>query len=625
MIKRFFVIVCINLFVFCSARAQLNIDSLLKAADAETTDSARLKIYNKVGNYYMDNNPGKAIEYLEKAKELALKVNNPLKAANNFYSIGYCYLQKAAFDKSLYNYQQSVKLYEKIKDTFRLSNALMSIGNVYFQNKNIANARLYYDDAEKIIKATNDVEQLVNIYDTKGTVYDQLGNFDSAVIYLQKAISLAKTMANKDFSYNSLSNLGLAYKHQFKTDEALKCFDSVLLYFNRSSQPEDKKAIVLNNIAATYTQAGNFNAAQTAFKQSLQLSKNAGIAAVEMENYRNMADMYGQMKNFELQAFFQQKYYGFKDSIFSVENKNKLTEQEAAYQVEKRNAEILKKDAEAVKQNSRQNVLMIIVLSILALLAALVFFYSRIKNKNRELQQKNMQISEQKDELQTLNHVKDRLFGIISHDLRNPMATLRSYLLLAHNETMPAEKKLQFKLQTIHAVSQTSDMLDNLLAWANVQLKNTKAVIVPVNIADIVQDEISNAAAQAFQKKITVVQDLQVDVLPGDYDTLSIALRNLLTNAIKFSRENSVVKIDLVRAGDKNLLSVKDNGVGLSAQQIQQIFISRNDNTKGTAGEKGSGLGLFLVRQLLEKMNAELLIESTPGHGSSFTISIPVL
>src|SRR5882757_5488317 len=109
-------------------------DSLLKALDATKADTARSKILNAIANLYVDNNPGKAIDYLQKAVETAKKTGAKLEVANNYYSIGYCYRQKGDYDKSLDNYLQSVRIYEELKDNRRLVNALISIGNVYGQN-----------------------------------------------------------------------------------------------------------------------------------------------------------------------------------------------------------------------------------------------------------------------------------------------------------------------------------------------------------------------------------------------------------------------------------------------------------------------------------------------------------
>ena len=606
--------------LFCAAQNRAQVDSLLKVVDTEPQDSLRMKAYNRLANYYMDNNPGKAIDYLEKAKAIAGDLHKTLAVANNYYSLGFCYLVKADYEKSLFNYQQSTKLYEQLKDSGRLSNAFMSIGNVFFQNKDIGRTNEYYDKAEVLIRGLNDSFKLASLYDAKGINYDQAGKFDSSLLFAKKAYTINRLIHDDYSAVNNLSNIGLTYKHQFKTAEALANFDSVRIFYEQNNVPADQTAALYNNIAATNAQAGNYAMAINAFTKSINLAKLSGAPSVEMENYRNMSDMYGSMKNFELQAVFQKKYYNLKDSIFTADNKNQLTELEATYQVEKKNTELVKKDAEVSKQKSQRNILMIVAFSILGILATLGYFYNRIKNKNGLLQQKNIQISEQKDELQTLNHVKDRLFSIISHDLRNPLVTLRSYLMLSENDNIAVEKKQQFKLQTMNAVSQTGDMLDNLLAWANVQIKNTRVNIVPLNIDDLVADAVSYVKAQAYQKQIAIHEDLTITMAPGDYDILSIAIRNLLTNAIKYSSVNTPIYIKSVKEGEHILLSVRDEGVGMSKAQIAQVLANQNDTTKGTQSEKGSGLGLFLVRELLQKINAELKIESDEGKGSEFII-----
>jgi signal transduction histidine kinase len=257
------------------------------------------------------------------------------------------------------------------------------------------------------------------------------------------------------------------------------------------------------------------------------------------------------------------------------------------------------------------------------LLAALAFFYKRIKQNNVLLQDKNVQINKQKDELQTLNQVKDRLFSVISHDLRNPLVTLKSYLLLTDNASLPEEKKEQYKKQTHQAVSQTSNMLDNLLAWANMQIKNTKPAIVSLQIDDCIDDAIGAVKAQAAQKNILIEKNSTVSSVLGDANILEIALRNIITNAVKYSHANSTISISTLAANSATLITVTDTGIGMSQQQVTELLNNETESTAGTKGEKGSGLGLFLVKELLQKINAQLLIESEPGKGSRFIIKLP--
>lgn len=601
------------------------VDSLLKALETEKADSNKIRILRDIGDMYVDNNANKAIDYYTKALEIAKKLDKKLVVANTYYSIGYCYLSKGDYDKSLENYLQSVRIYEELKDSRRLTNAYMSIGNVYNQNKNDAKTDEYYTKAKKLIDITHDSSLLNSYLAEKGIQFDQKKQFDSAIAYQQRSYDIAVNIKDDYAIISALSNIALTYKHQSKTALALQYFDSVLAMLKATGAPLDNLAATYNNIAATYAQAGNYAKAKEVFDKSIDYAKQSGGRSIEMENYRNMSDMYGDMKNYEQQVTYLKKYYNLKDSIFTADNKNQLTQLEADYHLEQKNGEIVKQEAEVQKQKNQRNIFIIIALGAALLLTTLGVFYSRIKKKNKLLEEKNIQINQQKDELQTLNNVKDKLFSIISHDLRNPLVTLRSYLSLADNESLPAEKRQQFKTQTMQAVLQTSDMLDNLLAWANLQIKNTKANITPVNVNDAVQDAINIVQAQAQQKNISIHKDIQAPTVLADENILAIALRNILTNAVKYSNEGQNIHITALKENENIALSIQDEGVGMSPEQLQQLQLSENESTQGTKGEKGSGLGIFLVKELLEKTYGRLIIKSEKNKGSNFIINLPAL
>lgn len=599
------------------------LDSLLKEADKNVHDSIKIHTLNEIGFIYEENNPAKAIDYFERVNKMALALNKPLVVANSDYDLGFTYLLLGNYENSLQHYLQSARTYEKINDQKRLSNAYMSIGSLYFDNNDLKKAKDYYAQAETIIKKLNDPVRLANFYNSLGNAYDKAKNYDSALAYLQKAYDIYINQEDEFLIINSLSNLGLTYKHQGKTDLALKYFHLVKEKVKGKDMPKDLLAMIYNNLGATYSQARQYNQAITAFDSSILFSKEANLSGVLMENYRNVSDMYASMKEYQKEAGYLRLYYNLKDSLFSADKKNELTQLDADYRIEKKNTELAKTEAEVVKRKSQRNIFMIITIAAAALLAGLAFFYSRIRKKNEVLNLQNETIHQQNTELQTLNNVKDRLFSIISHDLRNPLVTLQSYLTLSGNKELPEDKKEQYRLQTTNAVTQTSNMLDNLLAWANMQIKNTKASITPVDVDELVADTKSGAQAQAAQKQIIIHQDLAVTSVLGDYNILSIALRNLLTNAIKFSDKEGNIWINAEKKDNAILLSVKDEGIGMSEEQIRELTSNQQQSSSGTAGEKGSGLGLYLVQELLQKINAKLEVKSEKGKGSTFNIVIP--
>ncbi|MGF2414217.1 tetratricopeptide repeat-containing sensor histidine kinase [Ferruginibacter sp.] len=613
------------LFFYTASFAQVNkeVDSLLKVLDTEKQDSNILKTLSRIGSYYIDNNPTKALEYFERSAELAKKLDAKLRLANTYYDMGFCYLLKSDFDKSLDFYQQAVKIYENLKDNRRLTNAYMSIGNVFFQNKALGKANEYYDKAEAIVAQTKDSAQLSSLYSERGMVYDQVQQYDSALVHLKKSLEVARLINDEYMITSALSNIGLTYKHIKNTALALQYFDTALSRYNAMAEPPlDNLAAMFNNIGATQSQAGNYTKAVEAFNKSIDYAVQSKYPGIVLENYRNMADMYADRKDYKQQSIYLVKYHHLKDSLFNNDNKNQLTQLEADYQLEKKNISLVKQQVETATQKNQRNIFIIIAIAAALLLAALAFFYRRIKQNNVLLQQKNIQINKQKDELQTLNHVKDRLFSVISHDLRNPLVTLKTYLSLADNPALSIEKKENFKNQTQQAVSQTSNMLDNLLVWANMQIKNTRPAITNINVEDCIDDAIGAARAQALQKNIQIYKDIAAAIATADNNILEIALRNIITNAVKYSHADSNITVSSFNKNQHTYIAVKDEGVGMSKERIEELLQNETESTAGTAGEKGSGLGLFLVKELLQKINARLLIESEEGKGSNFIIEL---
>ena len=173
MYKILFFSYCMAIAIGATSQSRQQVDSLLKAIDKETADTSRLKLYHKIGNYYMDNNPGKAVEYFEKAQEIAKTLNRPLTVANDFYDIAFCYRLKSDYKNSLDNYQQAAKIYEQLKDSHRLSNALMSIGVVYSETKDYKKSDDYYNQAEILITGLKDSLQLMAIFNSRGIINDQ--------------------------------------------------------------------------------------------------------------------------------------------------------------------------------------------------------------------------------------------------------------------------------------------------------------------------------------------------------------------------------------------------------------------------------------------------------------------
>ncbi len=612
------VLVCIGFFA--KSQDELNVDSLLKLLDDQVVDTNQLFINRAIGDYYYNININKAIDYFEKAKSIAERLGRKPELSGNLYSLGSCYLSKGKYDVSLDYYLQAVRLYEELGHKRRLTKAYIDIAYLYTENKNYEKAADYFNKANSLILSVQDTFELIYFYTEKGNFYFQQEKHDSAIICNEEALNLANQINDETLIMNAIGNMGLLYKRQGKYKEALYYTDSCLNLLARMQNSDYALGPAYNNLGSIYFALKNYKEAKKAFDISLDYGIKAGNTSLVLEDYKNLAELYGAMNNYQDENIYLKKYYSLKDSIYTIDSKNQMMQLETDYQLEKKDRNLALKNLELNKQKNNRNIFILLSISAFVLLSTLFYYYKKIQNKNKILVSQNALIENQKSELQNLNHIKDRLFGIISHDLRNPLITLRSYLQLSDNESISADKKIIFKNQTMEAVTQTGDLLDNLLTWANLQIKNVETSIVPVALNECVSDVASILNMQARQKNIEIVQKVDPIIVHSNMDVLSIALRNLITNAIKFSPENQEIIIATKADQNRTQLIVEDFGPGLTDEQISNILNDQNKSSLGTKGEKGSGLGLFLVKEMLKKIKAQLRVESTLGQGSRFII-----
>jgi signal transduction histidine kinase len=157
------------------------------------------------------------------------------------------------------------------------------------------------------------------------------------------------------------------------------------------------------------------------------------------------------------------------------------------------------------------------------------------------------------------------------------------------------------------------------------QIKSVNPALRPVDTEECILDVVDTVQAQSTQKNITIRTDIQATQILGDKTILDIALRNILTNAIKFSHPGTNVFITTKKGAGEISISIRDEGLGINKEQLRQLQLNQTESRPGTAGESGSGLGIFLAKELLQKVNARLIIESEVGKGSCFTIAAPAL
>jgi signal transduction histidine kinase len=235
---------------------------------------------------------------------------------------------------------------------------------------------------------------------------------------------------------------------------------------------------------------------------------------------------------------------------------------------------------------------------------------------------------ENEDKLKELNSAKDKLFSIIAHDLKNPLSGLigLSEMLYEDFNIFDRDEMRKVVKDINELSSSTYIMLENLLAWSRQQTGLIKYLPKEFDVCETIQRNITNAANQASLKDIILISPpMDKTNIVADENMIDTIIRNLVSNAIKFTKPGGTVAVSLKVIDNCAEITVKDNGIGMSEDTLKKIFLLESDvKSLGTSGEKGTGLGLLLCKDFVERHKGTLKVESTLGKGSLFSVSIPV-
>jgi signal transduction histidine kinase len=242
-----------------------------------------------------------------------------------------------------------------------------------------------------------------------------------------------------------------------------------------------------------------------------------------------------------------------------------------------------------------------------------------------DLRKEAVRSKEQAEELKTLNTLKDRIFSIMAHDLRGPILNLSAVLKMLENNVLSADEFKALLPTMTKDIGYTTDLMENILHWSRSQLKGYGINREVFNLKLLITNEVDYHLPAAILKKIKLAQVIPSEIFAfADRLMMQIVLRNLITNAIKFCHEGC--QIDIFIAGETKdfiAICVQDNGVGISNEMVSRLFNGENVSSRGTQNEKGTGLGLMVCRDFIERNMGSISIESELGTGTRFLLNIP--
>ena len=653
----------------------------IESANKDKSDLSYYEAYKCIGNANANKfDYSNALENYLKSNEYGQKINNKSSLISNYLLIGNTYRNLKRFSEAITSYNSGLLLAKEIEDyqnegflLYRIANAYYDINDVnksleyaiksanIFINHNIdgnladvynfigyihsalKNTDLsleYHEKALVLYTRVNDIKGLTMALNNIGVIYNINKDNKKAIEYYSKSLEYAKQLNDNEGISTSMNNIGMIYVELDQIDKGIDYYFQSLKY---SAKLFDKYGYTntFNNIAQAYLKAGDFKKAEEYVLEALPLAKKVTEVSIVQESYQILAKIYSKKGQYNKAFEYQALQLAYNDSLYTQQKTSSILEMQTRFETEAKEKEIqlLKKDNEiSVLEVDRHKILQkyLGLSSVLFLLLALVILISQrrkrktnilLSQKNKELEQTNLKLTESEMNLMELNATKDKFFSIIAHDLKNPFNALLGFSeLLERNYDTYTKAEIKEYINVIYESSQgLFKLLDNLLQWSRTQTGSITYNPEQFQLLSVIKQEVSYLQLNADKKKITIKSLLNESITAyADKNIISSVIRNLINNAIKFTNTNGRVEIWAQETASEVEISITDSGVGIDNDDLDKIFqLNSSISNKGTANEEGTGLGLLLCKEFIQMNNGRIWVKSIKGKGSTFSFTLP--
>ncbi len=583
-----------------------------------TTESLREK----------DNNG--ALVYAQRATALADSLQYPRGQVSALENLGWIFYRKGDYSKSLDVSTRALSISRQLGDDGMEAKCLINIAAIYYEQKQFDQAIDQFKAAFEVAERLGDWYLMSRCYNNIAYTYVGLGKIDSAYTYARKALSASNVSGDKYMLAFAMRTLGDIDLLKGDHEEALNHFNDCL-ELSLTEGNTFLRASVLHRLGKTHNHLGNTAKAINYLNENISIAEKYGFKDELERAYKMAAEIFYARNELEKAYQYQSKYIELHDSLYNQRSGEQIALMQIRFDTEMKQAQIellTKQDEIKAGEIERQRGWIYFYVACLALfvvLAFVLFFYSRRNRRaNILLQEKNREIQRQTRQLMNVNATKDKLFSIISHDLRSPVASLKSLMELIEKAGVTQEEFKNLTGALKRNLDSVYEDLDNLLLWAQTQLNGLQAIPEEVNVRHLAEEKVFLFREVAQRKAITIVNSIQHDVVAiADRNHLGIILRNLLANAIKFNHPGGRITLDAMPRHDCYEISITDSGVGMNGDDIKRLFNAETHFTRpGTQKEKGAGLGLLLTKEFIETNHGRIWVTSQLDRGTTFTFTL---
>ncbi len=636
---------------FCLANGYGSpVDSLNQVIKTSKADSIRASANQLPGMAYTRINLDSARVYLREGARLYERIGQEQKAADSFNSVGISFAMQGNQDSAIFHVEQSLSIHSRFNDSLKMAFAFNNLGlmnidrNEYelgvknllqahdIKRNLIANFRPEHLDMGSTelnigiaFHFMEDLAKALQYYNLARGNYKQQSNelgVARASFQIGNVFRDTDDLLKADSVYQMLFNARIFERDSFLFAKLLNNFSDVLIaleQFYRAREMSERAHEINRKMGSTRAlgltlvrlgeiefHLKNYRKAVGRGLEAYSTAKENKLTMVERQAASILAAAYKELGNYKLALEYSLIDKQLSDSIYNFEKTSIVAEMEAKYQAAQKEKKIFEQEVVLTRmKKSRQ---LFVLFSVFALVFAGYIYHNYRQNHKRNI------------ELQRVINTKNKLISIIAHDLKNPAIAQKiaiEQLLL--NVDRLKDKALFDNISALHKSSDSQvSLLLNLLNWAHTQSGTLKPNPITFNLNEVVEKNLELFVTSALNKDIEIhFQAEEVFNVTADKDMINTVIRNLLSNALKFSNKGQPIYITLgSKDGSKISCKIKDLGIGMDSSKLEGLFnLDKRELCKGTSGEEGSGLGLFLCREMILANGGQIQISSNKNMG----------
>jgi signal transduction histidine kinase len=527
---------------------------------------------------------------------------------------------KAAIDY----YLQSLDEARRIKQTAYEISALSDLAITYYNIGRAIEAKKFYLQCASLAVQTNEIHTVVTSYNNLGVIYNELGEHDSALVFLNEALIVGQQAPGKIDHSGTYNNMGNAYFKKKQYDRALYFFKSN--YRRHIKDSSDLTSLWTDhiNLADVYIELKNYDSARFHADRAMFIAEKLGSKRKEADSYSILAKLNERTGNFQKAYQYLTKWYMLDTAMVNGTTQSTIAELQERFNAKEREAEnkLLLERIETERYRNRSVTYLAVALGIIGILIAIAFITKR--NANRRLTTQNEMIRRQNERLAELNHEKNTLISIVSHDLGTPFATIQMWSQVLQDEADSMNGDQRKAVERINqAGSHGQQLIQRILDVETANRGDYKLRLENFDINLFIESVVDGFRPAAAHKEINLQTDSASEAIYvlSDKQLLLRILDNLISNAIKYSPRGRTVWVNISDEADDVHIRVRDEGLGISKEEIPFLFSKYTRlSSRPTNGEPSTGLGLSIVKRIVDELNGKIYCESEPGKGSLFTV-----